>query len=52
MKALRLDGASAGASDISGLVLVHDLGPDLRKGTVLGEQHLERVRQSGEMLCG
>ncbi len=49
MKALRLNGASASASDISGRVLVHDLGPDLRKGTVLGEQHLERVRQSGEV---
>ena len=30
-------------------MLVHDLGPDLRKGTVLGEQHLERVRQHGEI---
>jgi hypothetical protein len=49
MKALRLNGASASASDISGRVLVHDLGPDLRKGTVLGEHHLERVRQSGEV---
>jgi hypothetical protein len=49
MKALRLKGASASASDISGRVLVHDLGPDLRKGTVLGEHHLERVRQSGEV---
>ncbi|MGA7913205.1 MAG: hypothetical protein WB682_10405 [Candidatus Dormiibacterota bacterium] len=49
MKALRLNGASASVSDISGRVLVHDLGPDLRKGTVLGEQHLDRVRQSGEV---
>jgi hypothetical protein len=30
-------------------VLVHDLGPDLRKGTVLGEEHLERVRRGGEV---
>ena len=30
-------------------MLVHDLGPDLRKGTVLGEQHMERVRRSGEV---
>jgi len=30
-------------------VLVHDLGPDLRKGTVLGEKHLERLRESGEI---
>ena len=49
MKALRLNGASASAADISGRVLVHDLGPDLRKGTILGEQHLERLRQSGEV---
>ncbi|HEY1419432.1 MAG TPA: hypothetical protein VGG90_01840 [Candidatus Dormibacteraeota bacterium] len=45
MKALRIDGPSASAEDITGRVLVHDLGPDLRKGTVLGPQHLERVRQ-------
>jgi hypothetical protein len=49
MKAIRLDGASASAADIKGRVLVHDLGPDLRKGTVLAEQHLERVRRSGEV---
>ena len=49
MKPLRLHGASATAADISGRVLVHDLGPDLRKGTILGEQHLERVRQTGEV---
>ena len=30
-------------------MLVHDLGPDLRKGTILGDQHLERVRRSGEV---
>lgn len=30
-------------------MLVHDLGPDLRKGTVLGEKHLERLRESGEI---
>ncbi|HKC83679.1 MAG TPA: hypothetical protein VKD46_06750 [bacterium] len=30
-------------------MLVHDLGPDLRKGTVLDEKHLDRVRQSGEV---
>ncbi|TMD16483.1 MAG: hypothetical protein E6I96_04765 [Chloroflexi bacterium] len=49
MKALRLQGASASAADIKGRVLVHDLGPDLRKGTVLAEAHLERVRRSGEI---
>ncbi len=49
MKALRLDGASAAASDIEGRVLVHDLGPDLRKGTILEERHLELVRQAREL---
>jgi molybdenum cofactor cytidylyltransferase len=43
-----LDG-SAAAEDVIGRVLVHDLGPDLRKGTVLGAQHLERVRQAGDV---
>ena len=30
-------------------MLVHDLGPDLRKGTVLTARNLERVRQTGEL---
>jgi hypothetical protein len=30
-------------------VLVHDLGPDLRKGALLDETHLDRVRKSGEV---
>jgi len=49
MRAHRLEGRSATAGDIEGRVLVHDLGPDLRKGTVLSLEHLERVRQSGEV---
>lgn len=49
MKALRLDGASLGPEHIKGRVLVHDLGPGLRKGTILGEQHLDLVRQNGEV---
>ncbi|MGH7764993.1 MAG: hypothetical protein ACREOM_11340, partial [Candidatus Dormibacteraceae bacterium] len=49
MKALRLEGSSAAAADILGRVLVHDLGADLRKGTVLGPEHLERVRQAAEV---
>ena len=28
---------------------MHDLGPDLRKGTVLGPQHLERLRGMGDV---
>jgi hypothetical protein len=35
--------------DVVGRVLVHDLGPELRKGTVLTAQHLERVRQAGDV---
>ena len=49
MKAVRLDGASATTQQIKGRVLVHDLGPDLRKGTVLGPEHLDRVRQAREV---
>src|SRR5689334_1919170 len=49
MRAIRLGGNSVSATDIKGRVLVHDLGPDLRKGTVLDGQHLDRVRRSGEV---
>ena len=49
MKAHRLDGATAASDDIENRVLVHDLGPDLRKGTILGARHLERVRQAREV---
>jgi hypothetical protein len=49
MRAARLDGTTVSATDIKGRVLVHDLGPDLRKGTVLGEEHLERVRRFSEV---
>jgi len=49
VKGLRLSGSAISASDIVGRVLVHDLGPDLRKGTVLGPEHLERVRAGGEV---
>jgi molybdenum cofactor cytidylyltransferase len=47
MRAHRLEGGSARVEDIVGRVLVHDLGPDLRKGTVLTEAHIERIRQAG-----
>jgi molybdenum cofactor cytidylyltransferase len=47
MRAHVLDGAKAQVDDVVGRVLVHDLGPDLRKGTVLGMEHLERVRKAG-----
>jgi len=49
MRAHRLEGRTAGAHDIEGRVLVHDLGPDLRKGTVLTGVNLDRVRQAGEV---
>jgi hypothetical protein len=49
MRAIRLDGTTATAAHIKGRVLVHDLGPDLRKGSVLEERHLDRVRRSGEV---
>lgn len=44
-----MEGALAQAEDIEGRVLVHDLGPDLRKGTILEARHLERVRQAREL---
>src|SRR5690348_10668351 len=49
VRAIRLDGRTATAEHIKGRVLVHDLGPDLRKGAVLGEEHLSRVRSAGEV---
>jgi hypothetical protein len=49
MKAIRLKGSSAQGRDVDGRVLVHDLSPDLRKGTILGGRHLERIRQAAEV---
>lgn len=49
MRALRLEGKSLRPADVEGRVLTHDLGPDLRKGTVLGPGHLERLRAAGEI---
>jgi len=48
MKAHRL-GSEARVDEVVGRVLVHDLGPDLRKGTVLTAEHLARVRQAGDV---
>ena len=45
MRALRIAGKTATEAEISGRVLTHDLGPDLRKGTVLGAGHLDRLRR-------
>ncbi|MDQ6880458.1 MAG: hypothetical protein M3082_22675 [Candidatus Dormibacteraeota bacterium] len=48
MRAHRL-GSGATADDVVGRVLVHDLGSDLRKGTVLTAHHLARVQQAGDV---
>jgi molybdenum cofactor cytidylyltransferase len=48
MKAHRL-GPEARVEDVVGRVLVHDLGSDLRKGTVLTAEHLARVQQAGDV---
>lgn len=49
MRARRLEAESLQAADIAGTVLTHDLGPDLRKGTVLAPEHLERLRRTREV---
>ncbi len=49
MRALRLRGAELTAGAISGRVLTHDLGPGLRKGTVLSQEHLEPLRAVPEV---
>jgi hypothetical protein len=49
MKALRVSGATATAEQIAGRVLTHDLAHDLRKGTVLGPEHLDRIRENAEV---
>ncbi len=49
MRPRRLDGKTAEAADIAGRVLVHDLGPRLRKGSILTAANLEDVRAFGEV---
>jgi hypothetical protein len=49
MRPIRLDGRTATVDDIKGRVLVHDLGPELRKGAVLAEESLDRVRAATEI---
>lgn len=46
---MRIDGARVTADEIRGRVLTHDLGPDLRKGTVLTDDHLRRLRAVPEV---
>ena len=49
MRAIRLRGESATPQQIKGRVLVHDLGPGLRKGTVLDGHDLDLVRRFVEV---
>src|SRR5438270_916249 len=49
MRPHRLQGHGASAADIEGRVLVHDLGPSLRKGSVLHASDLEAVRSATEI---
>src|SRR5207237_10286529 len=43
LRALRLRGVEVTAARAVGRVLTHDLGPGLRKGTVVGPEHLEAL---------
>jgi len=45
----RVDGRSAELEDVVGRVLVHDLGPHLRKGAVLAASDLDAVRGAREV---
>ena len=49
MRAVRIHPAREGLEAIEGTVLTHDLGPDLRKGTVLGRAHLPRLKEVEEV---
>jgi molybdenum cofactor cytidylyltransferase len=48
VRALRINGKSVRDTDVVGRVLTHDIGPNLRKGTVIGPEHVERLRQVDE----
>jgi hypothetical protein len=49
VRALRLRAEDLTPTATVGRVLTHDLGPGLRKGTVLGPQHLEALRAAPEV---
>ncbi len=49
MRPHRLEGKDASLTDVVGRVLVHDLGPDLRKGAVLTAADLDAVRGAREV---
>lgn len=49
MKAISLDGATLTTADIDGRVLTHDLGSDIRKGTILDARHIDLLRAFAEV---
>src|SRR5438270_3359472 len=49
MKPIRLHGPTLGTGDVEARVLTHDLGPNLRKGTVLTAADVERLRPFDEV---
>ena len=49
MRAYRLEGKNAQLGEVVGRVLVHDLGPHLRKGAVLTVADLDSVRAAREV---
>jgi hypothetical protein len=49
MRPYRLEGKNARPEDVAGRVLVHDIGPQLRKGAVLTAADLEDVRGAREV---
>jgi hypothetical protein len=49
MRAHRLEGKNAQVDDVVGRVLVHDLGPHLRKGTVLTSADVDAIRAAREV---
>ena len=49
MRVLRLQAGEVTAAAISGRVLTHDIGHGLRKGTILGPEHVEPLRAVSEV---
>jgi hypothetical protein len=49
LRPLRLRGSDVTAATVGGRVLTHDLGPGLRKGAILGPEHLESLRDQPEI---
>jgi hypothetical protein len=49
VKLVRLDSVEVTAAGVAGRVLTHDIGHGLRKGTVLGPEHVEALRAVPEI---